>query len=303
MANLKPIDSARNLINSLECTFNEMVKGYTDVKGIFIREAEFALQVLRDNPYTLKAATANPESLQRAILNVAATSLSLDPMKKQAYLVPRGGKICLDISYRGMVDVAIGSGSVKWVDAQLVYENDSYEYNGQGVMPTHKFDPFSKERGKWTGVWCVAKTADNDYLISQMPEDEVMNIAKRSQAFKAGSGPWKTDFNEMVKKTVIKRGSKIWPRSDKRLDTAIEVVNEHEGIEFKPEINPPEDNQLEDIARLLALTPERENVNKEEAFMAHLSRTFKRDVGETSELTKEEARQVIAQLKQWTKQP
>ncbi len=64
---------------------------------------------------------------------------------------------------------------------------------------------------------------------------EINDIKGRSEAGKKGYGPWSTDFNEMAKKTIIKRESKTWPKTDKseRFDTAVQVINEHEGIEFQ----------------------------------------------------------------------
>ncbi|MDO1851433.1 hypothetical protein Q2367_25255, partial [Escherichia coli] len=41
----------------------------------------------------------------------------------------------------------------------------------------------------------------------------------------------------MMKKTVIKRASKLWPKSE-RLDTAVQVLNEHEGIDFSNDKKP-----------------------------------------------------------------
>jgi len=40
----------------------------------------------------------------------------------------------------------------------------------------------------------------------------------------------------MWRKTVVKRASKYWPKSSDRLDTAIHVINDHEGIE-EPNLN------------------------------------------------------------------
>ena len=46
----------------------------------------------------------------------------------------------------------------------------------------------------------------------------------------------------MMKKTIIKRESKTWPKTDKsgRFDEAIEYLNDHneEGIDFKNQISP-----------------------------------------------------------------
>jgi recombination protein RecT len=89
----------------------------TDRSLNFEREAGFAVQVLSANDYALKIATSNRQSVIDAVTNIAAIGISLNPAKKQAYLVPRDGRICLDISYIGLMDLAIASGSIRWGQA------------------------------------------------------------------------------------------------------------------------------------------------------------------------------------------
>src|ERR1700710_379060 len=77
----------------------------------FAREAEFAIQVVCGNDYMREIAVKNPQSLKDAVTNISAIGISLNPAKKQAYLVPRKGGITLMISYMGLLDLAIQSGS------------------------------------------------------------------------------------------------------------------------------------------------------------------------------------------------
>jgi hypothetical protein len=72
-------------------------------------------------------------------------------------------------------------------------------------------------------------------------------ILKVRETSKAGNGPWAARYTdkkgkehkgwpeEMIKKTLVKRASKSWPQSGgrERLDKAVEVLNEHEGIELQ----------------------------------------------------------------------
>jgi len=218
---------------------NAFLSVLTDKSINFEREAGFAIQVLQNNDYALTVASGNRQSVVDAVTNVAAIGISLNPAKKQAYLVPRKGKICLDISYIGLLDLAIDSGSLKWGQADLVREHDVFRTNGFDKAPTHTFDPFSKGRGAIVGAYVVVKTHDGEYLTTTMTIDECYAIRDRSEAWKSakpgkGKGPWETDPGEMIKKTVIKRGSKLWPKTD-RLDKAIHYLNEDgaEGIDFK----------------------------------------------------------------------
>lgn len=195
----------------------------------FDREAEFAMQVLQGNDYALKIALSNRQSVVAAVINIAAIGISLNPAKRQAYLVPRDGKICLDISYMGLLDLAIESGSIRWGQAKLVHEHDGFSLNGLDQAPNHQHDPFCKDRGAVIGAYVVVKTPEGDYLTETMSRDEIDGIMQRSQSVKSGkSSPWKSDWGEMARKTVVKRAYKYWPKTD-RLDQAIHHLNTDSG--------------------------------------------------------------------------
>lgn len=201
----------------------------------FEREAGFAIQQLSRNDYTMRIAMENRQSVYDAVVNIAAIGISLNPAKKQAYLVPRDNRICLDVSYMGLMDLAMATGSVKWAQAALVHSADTFTLNGLDKPPTHVFNPFGKERGDVVGVYCTIKTIEGDYLTHTMTYDECTAIRDRSQAwksFKSGKaktpGPWGTDEGEMVKKTCVKQAYKYWPKTE-RLETAIHHLNTDNG--------------------------------------------------------------------------
>lgn len=212
----------------------------TDRSLNFEREAEFAIQTITGNDYSVKLAVQNRQSVVNAVTNIAAIGISLNPAKKQAYLVPRDGKICLDISYIGLMDLAMNTGAIRWAQSELVYTSDNFALNGFDKPPTHSYNPFSKDRGEVIGVYVVVKTADGDYLTETMSVDEVNAIRDRSSAWKAWiskqkSCPWVTDWGEMAKKTCVKRAYKYWPKTE-RLEEAIHYLNT-EGNEGLSPIN------------------------------------------------------------------
>ena len=201
----------------------------------FAKEAEFAVQILQGNSYSARIAMQNQQSLVAAIRNVAAIGISLNPAAKHAYLVPRGGKICLDVGYLGLLHIATESGSILWAQCKIVYANDNYRSNGVDKAPTHEYSPFTKNRGEPVGAYCVAKTHDGSFLTEEMDIDAIHAIRARSESFKkGGTSPWGTDYGEMVRKTVIKRAYKYWPKSD-RMTAAVDMLNTQEGIDFKSE--------------------------------------------------------------------
>jgi recombination protein RecT len=231
-------DKIMAFMNELE---NDFVNSLGGNKVDFRQECHFAMQALLNNSYLLDTAKAAPQSLRNALINLAAIGITLNPASQLAYLVPRkirksdpSAVVCLDISYKGMIRTATDAGSILWAQSEVVYEGENFEMNTVGDKPLHRFNPFSraKDGKKVIGAYAIVKTFEGDYLTCAMSIDEINEIRNRSMM--SASGPWKDFTNEMMKKTVIKRAAKMWPRTNKihLLEKAIDIVNEHEGIEF-----------------------------------------------------------------------
>lgn len=213
------------------------------------RESIFAMQALMKTDYAMKVANANPTSVRLAMINVASTGLTLNPANGYAYLVPRDNAIQLDISYKGLIKIATDTGAVRWARAEIVRDKDRFVFRGPAQAPEHEADAF-RDRGEIIGVYCIAKTSDGDILTEIMPSDELSKIRDKSMAYaKSKSGPWVEFFEQMAKKSVIKRASKTWPYTDRgdRLSHAIEVANASEGgYEFE---NPVPKLEIEDVRK------------------------------------------------------
>ncbi len=193
-------------------------------------EALYAYQACTKNKSLAKVANGNLVSLQMAIVNVAAVGLTLNPALGLAFLVPRDGRVCLDISYRGLITIAADSRAIRWAKAELVHANDKFEYCGPAQMPTHLFNPFSKDRGEFIGGYCVAGIGSGDeVLVEVMPAEDILRARNQSKAWQAEKGPWIDWFDEMAKKTLIKRAAKTWPRLSTRFGQAIKILNEDNG--------------------------------------------------------------------------
>ncbi|MEH5098934.1 recombinase RecT [Atlantibacter hermannii] len=208
------------------------------------KESQFAIQLFQKNDYLAKTALSNPTSAQNAIINVAAIGITLNPASKLAYLVPRDGMVCLDISYMGLLHLAQSAGSIKWGQCKLVYANDTYESNGLDLAPTHKYNAFG-DRGDVVGGYCTVKTPDGDYLTEEMSLAEIKATEATS---KAKNGPWKNFWEEMARKTIVKRASKYWPKAA-RLDNAIHLLNEDEGIYQEPVMAHVPDEDIQETER------------------------------------------------------
>lgn len=299
MSNVERVENLNQLVGLVEPDFNRLAAIHGAVS--FARESSFALQILRGNSFLTSVALGDQDSLKQAILNVAAIGLSLSPVYKLAYLVPRDGKVCLDISYLGFVQLATDVGAIKWAIAEVVHKNDKFALRGFGKEPLHEFEPFG-DRGEIVGAYCVAKTHDGEFLTTQMTNAEIWSIRDRSPSWKSfekdqKSTPWKTDTNEMIKKTVIRRAWKSWPKTDsrKRFEQAVDVTSDFdpsESVQISGQVAP--DAKAESLANIRRLLV---TLNRTEAaYLLHLGRTCQREIKQLEDLTSLEISQATTML-------
>jgi recombination protein RecT len=214
------------------------------------REISFAMQAINNSKQLQEC---SKESLQKAVYNVALTNLSLNPVLKYAYLIPRwsknGSQAVLEPSYQGLIKLLTDTGSIVAVSANIVYEGDEFEVSyGTQAEIIHKPKFKSKD------VQCVYAVAvlkgENFRQFEVMTLEEVNNIMEKSESYKAFKGGkitsciWVDHWGEMAKKTVIKRLFKYLPKTDKfeHAAQAISALDEDYIIS---------DNQIDYLVHLL----------------------------------------------------
>lgn len=180
--------------------------------------------VLTDMRRVPKLMECTPQSLAGAIM--ASAQLGLEPGNGlgHAYLLPfdKRAKVggqwqtvateCqLIIGYRGMIDLARRSGQIVSLSARVVHERDHFTYR-YGLDETVEHVPHAGEPpGAMTFVYAVAKLKDGGVQFEVMSRAEVEAIRAKSKA--GSSGPWVDHFEEMAKKTAIRRLFKYLPVS------------------------------------------------------------------------------------------
>jgi len=172
----------------------------------FMRVVNTAMQ---KNPKLLKCS-------QPSLFNAFQTcsELGIEPDGRRAHLIPYGDNCQLIIDYKGLVELALRSGKISTIHSDVICENDTFIYD-RGQVKEHIID-FKNPRGEMYAVYATAIFKDGGEQSEVMTKDEVEAIRNRSRA--GNSGPWKTDFNEMAKKTVFRRLSKWLPLSPEIMD-------------------------------------------------------------------------------------
>lgn len=156
---------------------------------------------------TPKLLECTPQSFFKCLLDLSA--LGLEPDGRRAHLIPYGRECTLVVDWKGLAELAMRSGIVSVLHADVVCENDAFEYN-RGELKAHTVN-YKEPRGKVYAVYALCRFKDGNEKCDVMSIDEVNAIRKRSRS--GNNGPWVTDFNEMAKKTVFRRLSKWLPLS------------------------------------------------------------------------------------------
>ena len=180
------------------------------------------------------------ESLTECLMD--CSSLGLEPDGRRVHLIPYGKKCTLIIDYKGLVALARRSGEVADIHADVVCENDKFEYSF-GTNGNLEHRPAIADRGEVIAAYSFVKLKDGSSSYEVMNKEEIDAIRKRSKA--SGSGPWVTDWKEMAKKTVFRRHSKWLPVSaefrdavDKDYDVPIDIMRQAEPA-GKPPVEMP----------------------------------------------------------------
>ena len=177
------------------------------------RFTRITLSALSSNP-TLQQ--CSPKSFLGAMMTAAQLGMEPNTPLGQAYLIPyknHGKEECqFQLGYKGLIDLAYRSGQIKTIQAQIVHKNDEFKVE-YGTNNSLVFKPkMDGDPGEAVSVWGMFQTKDGGYGYEVMSIDAVRNFARKySKAF--SNGPWQTNFEEMAKKTVLKKALKYAPLS------------------------------------------------------------------------------------------
>lgn len=173
----------------------------------------FARMVLTAMSNTPQLASCTPKSFLGAMMQAAQLGLEPNTPLGEAYLIPfrnHGTLECqFQVGYKGMISLAHRSGL--YVQAHEVYENDEFDVE-YGLDPKLVHKPVFKDRGNVVAYYGMWKDKDGNFGFEVMSREDIEAHARKySQSYGKGFSPWKTNFDEMAKKTVIKKALKYAP--------------------------------------------------------------------------------------------
>jgi len=208
MKQITVADQIRHSIESMAPEFEKALPPHIDVKR-FVRIAQTAII---GNPAILNC---DRRSIYQACIHAAQDGLL--PDGREGAIVPFKDKAQWLPMIAGILKKIRNSGELISITAQIVKERDQFRYwvDSDGEHLNHEPLTFG-DGGKVIGVYALAKTRDGGLYIDTMGVEDVEKVRAVSRAKNAMA--WTQWWDEMAKKTVLRRLSKRLPVSTDNLD-------------------------------------------------------------------------------------
>lgn len=182
----------------------------------------------------------SPKSIMISAMRAASLKLSVDPIMKQAHLVPMGKEATLIVDYHGLVQLSVNTGY--YATPPNVFE----VYEGETVKMERfsgkiEIDEASRVSDKVIG-WCGYFKANNGterWLY--MTNDECDAHGKKySRSYDNPKSPWQTEREKMRRKTVLRLLVSKWGNFSPQVKNVImadEPAIDAEAIELPSDEN------------------------------------------------------------------
>lgn len=204
---ISPEQTLNNLMKRMAPEIQRALPKHMDAD----RMARIAMTAVRTTPKLLEC---DQMSFIGAVMQSAQLGLEPNTGLGMAYLIPYGKNVQFQISYKGLIELATRSGQYKAIYAHEVYANDEFSYS-YGLNKDLKHVPSQQPEGEPIGYYAVYHLKNGGYDFVYWTRERIDKHAKQfSMAVQKGwSSPWKTNFDSMAKKTVLKEVLKYAPKS------------------------------------------------------------------------------------------
>jgi recombination protein RecT len=167
-----------------------------------------------------------PQSIIASALNAATLRLSVNPNTGQAYLVPYKNKCTLIIGYKGLMQLALRTNQYRYINDAVL--DDGVEITLDIKTGLHNFRRI-RPGTKTVGYFGFFKLVNGFEKTVYMTVDEVKEHAKKySKSWGMPDSAWTTNFDDMARKTVLRKLLKYGPMSVMNLYDDDDVSDEDE---------------------------------------------------------------------------
>lgn len=179
------------------------------------------------NEYKPALEVCSKNSIIESLYNM--TIQGLNPVKKQCYFVPYGGKLTLMRSYMGTVAVTKRLKGVKDVKAFAIYDGDKFDmtFNKNTYNIDFDYEPKFQniDNKKIKGAFAIVIGDNGEKLYTEiMTMEQIKKAWSMSKTYKNDSKVHNDFTEEMAKKTVINRACKKFFNTSDDNDLLVESL-------------------------------------------------------------------------------
>ena len=181
-----------------------------------------------------------PVTIYQSILQTASMGLTVNPVQQHCFLIPRragsdGPMICYPSpGYRGLIHMCMDSGQIIQIRAEVVYAADKFRFLGPVEKPVHEpvLTQTHRVQQSCQGAYAICEYANGSYSTEYVDRATIDLIRQMSEV--PNSAMYTKLWTEGFKKIAIRRLCKTISINSVRMNVAMDVLNEHEGIAFDP---------------------------------------------------------------------
>lgn len=214
----------------------QMIARYAKALTNDQRAQEFAARVsllAKTEPKIVQAIQEAPDTFLNAMMACVHLDLMPNTPEQLAFIIPFQNRqknrmeVQFQVGYKGLKELALRSGQIMTLNAELVFEGDQFEVTlGTERTLVHKPD-YDVDRTDYklvTHAYATAKLANGESTFHVMTRKEIDKVQATAQA-KTTDAPWVKWPEAQARKTVLKAFTKVLPSSttDNRLALAAEL--------------------------------------------------------------------------------
>ena len=196
----KPLDRLKSAIvaESVQAQFQNAL---AENSGPFVASV---IDLFGSDTYLQKC---EPAAVIMEALKAATLKLPINKQLGFAYIIPykNNGKQIpqFQLGYKGYIQLAMRTGQYRYLNAGTVRKGQSVETNTLTGETRFIGEPTGDEA---TGYFCYMELLNGFTKTVYMSKEEITAHAKKySKSFSKQNSPWKTEFDEMATKTVVRR--------------------------------------------------------------------------------------------------
>jgi recombination protein RecT len=198
-----PISELRSQVENLEGQFKAALPAHIPVE----RFCRVLMTAIQNNPDLV--VKVERRSLFNAAMKAAQDGLL--PDGRDGAIVVYGSQAQWMPMIGGLRKKVRNSGEIATWDAQIVHKNDKFQFR-LGDDPFIQHEPIlDSDPGPVIAAYSIAVLKTGEKSREVMSIAAIEKVRTRSKASK--NGPWVTDYEEMCRKTVARRHSKVLPMS------------------------------------------------------------------------------------------